>query len=265
MSDAADENGVFPFVCHGKTRRICQLGHRDIRHRLLARRNLNGDTLVTEALAFVSAHICLANSGGSSKQLPLHLVSLRISPSPKAEQLPAPSTACRTNLHLASSNRPGRTGRPRMGLAHIVESRTAKDGATLDEAIDVAIKVASAAESGKVTTERYNTKHLDEDGVRAIVAFMPDGSRVITGYEISADGLGGANRRSPNPKSPPHVSLEEIVSAPKDKLSSSAEIVPQKGTAAQGGGNKHPYPGKSGINYPRYSPEPIKPRGNKFP
>lgn len=36
-----------------------------------------------------------------------------------------------------------------MGLAHIVESRTAKDEATLDEAIDVAIKVASAAESGK--------------------------------------------------------------------------------------------------------------------
>ena len=27
----------------------------------------------------------------------------------------------------------------------------------------------------------------------------------------------------------------------------------------------HPYPGKSGINYPRYSPEPIKPGGNKFP
>ena len=123
-----------------------------------------------------------------------------------------------------------------MGLAHVVESRMTKDGATLDEAIDVAIKVASAAESGKVTTERYNTKHLDKDGVRAIVAFMPDGSRVITRYEISADGLGGANRRSPSPKSPPHVSLEEIVSALKDKPSSSAGIVPQKGPAAQGGG-----------------------------
>ncbi len=129
----------------------------------------------------------------------------------------------------------GRTGRRGMGLAHIVESRKGKDGATLDEAIDVAIKVASAAESGRTTTERYNTKHLDKDGVRAIVAFMPDGSRIITGYEISADGRGGANRRSPKPESRPHVSLEGIVAALKSKLAipPTPDIVAQSAPEAQ--------------------------------
>ena len=129
----------------------------------------------------------------------------------------------------------GRTGRRGMGLAHIVESRMGKDGATLDEAIDVAIKVASAAESGRTTTERYNTKHLDKDGVRAIVAFMPDGSRIITGYEISADGRGGANRRSPKPESRPHVSLEGIVAALKSKLAipPTPDIVAQSAPEAQ--------------------------------
>ena len=129
----------------------------------------------------------------------------------------------------------GRMGKRGMGLAHIVESRMAKDGATLDEALDVAIKVAAAAESGRTTTERYNTKHLDKDGVRAIVAFMPDGSRIVTGYEISAVGAGGANRRSPRPESRPHVSLEGIVAALKDKLSPSSRIVPHPGPSAQGG------------------------------
>lgn len=129
----------------------------------------------------------------------------------------------------------GHTGRRGMGLAHIVESRMGKDGATLDEAIDVAIKVASAAESGRTTTERYNTKHLDKDGVRAIVAFMPDGSRIITGYEISADGRGGANRRSPKPESRPHVSLEGIVAALKSKLAipPTPDIVAQSALSAQ--------------------------------
>lgn len=129
----------------------------------------------------------------------------------------------------------GRTGRRGMGLAHIVDSRMGKDGATLDEAIDVAIKVASAAESGRTTTERYNTKHLDKDGVRAIVAFMPDGSRIITGYEISADGRGGANRRSPKPESRPHVSLEGIVAALKSKLAipPTPDIVAQSAPEAQ--------------------------------
>lgn len=129
----------------------------------------------------------------------------------------------------------GHTGRRGMGLAHIVESRMGKDGATLDEAIDVAIKVASAAESGRTTTERYNTKHLDKDGVRAIVAFMPDGSRIITGYEISADGRGGANRRSPKPESRPHVSLEGIVAALKSKLAipPTPDVVAQSAPEAQ--------------------------------
>ncbi len=129
----------------------------------------------------------------------------------------------------------GRLGKRGMGLAHIVESRMAKDGDTLDGAIDVAIKVAEAAADGVVMQERYNTKHFDLDGVRAIVAFNADGNKVITGYEISADAVGGANRRSPSQKSHPHVSLDEIVAALKSRLASLPGSTPRSIAYAGGG------------------------------
>ncbi len=131
----------------------------------------------------------------------------------------------------------GRFGKRGYGFAHIVESRMAKDGDTLDGAIDVAFRVGEAAESGTVTKERYNTKLFDLNGVRAIVAFDTNGNKVITGYEISADAAGGANRRSPAADPQPHVSLEEVVAALKSKLASlpTSDNIPQTAPGAQGG------------------------------
>ncbi len=115
----------------------------------------------------------------------------------------------------------------------------AKDGDTLEGAIDVAFMVAEAAERGTVTKERYNTRHFDLGGVRAIVAFNADGNKVITGYEIDADAAGGANRRSPAAVPHPHVSLEEVVSALKSRLASlpeaTADSIPHPAPGAQGG------------------------------
>ena len=115
----------------------------------------------------------------------------------------------------------GRAGKGGEGFLHIVEHRM-NGGASLDDAIDVAIKVGKAAEIGEETLSRYNTHHLDSNGVRAIIAEMPDHTKVITGYEIDADEKAAANRRAAELAPPPHVSSEEVIAHLREIVSQSA-------------------------------------------
>ena len=115
----------------------------------------------------------------------------------------------------------GRAGKGGEGFLHIVEHRM-NGGASLDDAIDVAIKVGKAAEIGEETLSRYNTHHLDSNGVRAIIAEMPDHTKVITGYEIDADEKAAANRRAAELAPPPHVSSEEVITHLREIVSQSA-------------------------------------------
>ena len=112
----------------------------------------------------------------------------------------------------------GRAGRKGFGFLHIVESRMAKDGANLEEAIDIAVKVGIAAEIGEEVASKLNTRHFDYGNVRAIVAFDDNRNKVITGYEIVTDDASGAVRRPEDLQSVPHVSSDEIVAALKDKI-----------------------------------------------
>jgi len=112
----------------------------------------------------------------------------------------------------------GSMGKHGHGLLHIIENRMQRDGNTLEEAIDIALNIGVSAEIGKETESRHNTRHLDYNGIRAIIALMPDGNKVITGYEIEADDSSVAKQRADNLQSQPHVRSAEIVAALKDKL-----------------------------------------------
>ena len=83
-----------------------------------------------------------------------------------------------------------------LGLLHIVFARMAKEGASLDDAVQTAIEVADAAESGVTTRDEKNRLWLGRNGVRAVVAKNADGKKVITGYEIYADEPKVTNRAS---------------------------------------------------------------------
>lgn len=117
----------------------------------------------------------------------------------------------------------GKMGKGGYGLLHIVESRMQRDGNTIDEAIDIAIKVGAAVEIGIQTASQHNTRHFDYDNVRAIIALMPDGNKVITGYEIKADDSPVANQRADDLQSTPHVRSEEIVAALRNNLTQKAK------------------------------------------
>ncbi|MBQ7666709.1 MAG: hypothetical protein IJS46_01800, partial [Kiritimatiellae bacterium] len=84
-----------------------------------------------------------------------------------------------------------------VGLLHIVYSRMVKDGASLADAVDVAIKVADTVESGSETEVRGNKHHNRKGDIEAVVAVNPDTRKpVLTGYEIRADESGGENPAS---------------------------------------------------------------------
>jgi len=114
----------------------------------------------------------------------------------------------------------GRMGKKGMGFLHIVEERMRKDGKSLDEALDVAIRVGISAEIGNESAAKMNTRWLDYGGTRAIVALTDDGNPIITGYEISADDSEAAYPSSSKPTAS-HLPerADEIVAALKRKLS----------------------------------------------
>lgn len=111
----------------------------------------------------------------------------------------------------------GKAGKGGLGFLHIVEHRM-NGGASLGEAIETAIRVGMAAEIGEETFSKYNTHHLDADGVRAIIAVMPDNTIVITGYEIDADETAAANRRAEEHNPHPHVSSDEVIKRLQETL-----------------------------------------------
>ena len=103
-----------------------------------------------------------------------------------------------------------------MGFLHIVEERMRKDGASLEEAIEIARDVGIAASIGTETKALMNTRWLDYKGVRAIIAITEDGTPIITGYEIRADGESAAFPPSESLPSHPVVREDEIVAALKN-------------------------------------------------
>ena len=128
----------------------------------------------------------------------------------------------------------GKMGKGGTGFLHIVERRMAQ-GHSLDEAVWIAAHVGEAAARGEDTLPEdgrpmYNTKWLDKDGYRAIVAFDKNGQAVITGYEIDekARADADAHRRSARYAQSPHVSSEDVVAALK-------KIIAQMRGQKQGG------------------------------
>lgn len=112
----------------------------------------------------------------------------------------------------------GRPGKGGMGFLHIVEERMRKDGATLDEAIDTAIRVGQAAEIGEETSSRMNTRHLDYEGTRAIIALTENGNPIITGYEISADEPPAAYPSTEGRPPSPLERKETVIAALKKRI-----------------------------------------------
>lgn len=112
----------------------------------------------------------------------------------------------------------GANGKTKGGseFLHIVAERMRKDGATIEEAIEIARRVGVAASIGTETKSVMNTHWLDYDGVRAIIAVTDKGIPIITGYEIRADGDSAAFPPSERLQPHPVVREDEIVAALKD-------------------------------------------------
>ena len=132
-----------------------------------------------------------------------------------------------------------------LGLLHIVFARMAKEGATLDEAIDTAIGVAEAAAGGRATRDEKNRLWLDKNGIRAVIAKNADGKKIVTGYEIYAEEPKVTNRASFGSDELPTPRLEEVLSALKSRLASlpipTQDSIPYSGVGAQGG-KRHSLP-----------------------
>ena len=125
---------------------------------------------------------------------------------------------------IGTINKKGKT-EGGMGFLHIVEERMRKDGATLEEAIEIARKVGVAASIGVESRAIMNTRWLEHGGVRAIIAITENGKPIITGYEIRADGKSAAFPPSESLPSHPVVREDEIVAALKNSpIVSQAEI-----------------------------------------
>lgn len=100
-----------------------------------------------------------------------------------------------------------------LGFLHIVYSRMAKDGASLDEAVATAIRVAESAANGDQTRNTGNRIWLDKDGIRAVVARNADGQKIITGYEIYAEEPWTTSRANHGRKRHPTPRLDDVLSA----------------------------------------------------
>lgn len=105
-----------------------------------------------------------------------------------------------------------------LGLLHIVSERMRKDGATVEEAIETALRVGIAAEIGEETARIENTRWLDFDGTRAIIALTENGNPIITGYEINADETPAAFPSSEALPRQPLMREADIVAALKERL-----------------------------------------------
>ena len=105
-----------------------------------------------------------------------------------------------------------------LGLLHIVSERMRKDDATLEEAIETAVRVGIAAEIGEETASIENTRWLDFDGTRAIIALTDNGNPIITGYEIHADETSAAFPSSEALQRQPLMREADIVAALKERL-----------------------------------------------
>ncbi len=127
----------------------------------------------------------------------------------------------------------GKSGKGGFGFLHIVEQRMAKDGATLDEAIDTAVRVGVSAQIGTETEQRHDTHHLDWRGTRAIIGEMPDKTIVITGYEIDTEESTVAKQRAAELSPRPHVRSEEVIRALKAKTALMKESMAQNGAAVK--------------------------------
>lgn len=114
----------------------------------------------------------------------------------------------------------GKTGKGGMGFLHIVERRMAQ-GHTLDEAVEIALRVGESAARGTVERESGNIRWLDRNDYRAIVAIRDGDSPIITGYDIwrenerSADDGRLPNRPSDNSAPHPLARKDEVVAALK--------------------------------------------------
>lgn len=105
-----------------------------------------------------------------------------------------------------------------LGLLHIVSERMRKDGATVEEALETALRVGIAAEIGEETASIENTRWLDFEGTRAIIALTDNGNPIITGYEIRADETPAAFPSSEALQRRPLMREADIVAALKESL-----------------------------------------------
>lgn len=144
----------------------------------------------------------------------------------------------------------GKTGKGGMGFLHIVERRMAQ-GHTLDEAVEIALRVGESAARGTVERESGNIRWLDRNDYRAIVAIRDGDSPIITGYDIwrenerSADDGRLPNRPSDNSAPHPLARKDEVVAALKRIVANnraarqgrsfSTESVPDYGALARNG------------------------------
>ena len=100
------------------------------------------------------------------------------------------------------------------GLMHIVYSRMAKDGATLNDALDIAMLVADALENGTESEVRHNKHYYQKDGIEAVFAINQDTSKpVLTGYRIREDESDGAILASHDLRTIPPPRKEDVVAS----------------------------------------------------
>ncbi len=112
----------------------------------------------------------------------------------------------------------GKFGKGGSGFLHIVERRM-EQGHTLEEAIEIALRVGEAAARGEKTSEQGNIRWLDRNGHRAVVAINENDKPIITGYDIYPKESAGDERMPilpPSNSAPiPPGRKEEVVAALK--------------------------------------------------
>ena len=139
-----------------------------------------------------------------------------------------------------------------VGLMHIVYARMAKDGATLDEALHIAMLVADALENGEEVNVAGNKHYYRKGDIEALFAINPDTKKpVLTGYRIGAEESDGAIPASSDLQALPPPRKEDVVAALKSLLS---ELTPRNIP------NSAP-----GVNPVRHSVSIVKPWPKDFP
>ena len=87
---------------------------------------------------------------------------------------------------------PGSTGKHGLGIRHIIEERTKKDGLSLDEITALSSLIVDAVQTGDITRDSENRCEISKNGIIAIVRKDLDNGRknwILTGFHYGGEDV----------------------------------------------------------------------------